>query len=141
MFDSPQEMGLLSDLKGNGWNHDIAWRGPTVMFASLLGALALAIGHHILNLNLAGKAVTDVAVDQQWISRAENAIAYIVKVLLVLATGIAYFQCVWQNARGKPTKIRHFDALFGVQDNLLEFRHVAFWCRRPVLLLTIVILW
>lgn len=111
------------------------------MFTSFFGAVIFAIGHHILNLKLDRKQVAQLAVDQQWISNAENTLAYAVKVLLVLATGTAYFQRVWHHARGKPTKLSEFDSLFGVQDSLLEFRHVAFWFRRPILLVGVLILW
>jgi hypothetical protein len=111
------------------------------MFTSFLSAVLFAIAHHVLNLNLDGKEVTELAVGQQWISRSGNALAYVVKVLLVLATGTAYFQRVWHHARGKPTKLSQFDSLFGVQESILEFRHVIFWFRRPILLLAALILW
>ncbi|EXJ60638.1 hypothetical protein A1O7_04791 [Cladophialophora yegresii CBS 114405] len=117
------------------------WRTPTAMFSSFLSAVLVAIAHHILNLKLDGREVAELAVDQQWISRIGNALAYVVKVLLVLATGTAYFQRVWHHARGKPTKLNQFDSLFGVQDSILEFRHAKFWLRRPILLLVALILW
>ena len=136
-----QEMGAILPSKGDGSVHAIDWRAPVVMFSSFAGAVLFAIAHHVLNLKLDGKEITELAVSQQWISRAGNALAYIVKMLLVLATGTAYFQRVWHHARGKPTKLSQFDSLFGVQDSILEFRHVTFWLRRPVLLLLIIILW
>ncbi len=37
--------------------------------------------------------------------------ANIVKLVLVLATGTAYFQCVWHHARCRPTKISQFDTI------------------------------
>ena len=134
-------MGGLFALKADVATHAVERRGPTIMFTSFLGAVLFAVGHHILNLKLDGKAVGDIAVDQQWISRAGNALAYIVKVLLVLATGTAYFQRVWHHARGKPTKLSQFDSLLGVPDNILELRHAVFWFRRPILLLAVLVLW
>ncbi|OQV00592.1 hypothetical protein CLAIMM_06069 [Cladophialophora immunda] len=119
----------------------IDWRGPIVMFLCFLGAVTFAVGHHVLNLKLQGRAVAEVSVDQQWVSRAGNALAYLVKVLLVLADGIAYFQCVWHHARGRPTKLSQFDSMFGALDNVLEFRHLSFWFRRPLLLLGVVVVW
>ncbi|ETI24513.1 hypothetical protein G647_03882 [Cladophialophora carrionii CBS 160.54] len=117
------------------------WRTPIIMVTAFPSAILFAVAHHILNLKLDGREVTELAVDQQWISRAGNALAYVVKVLLLLATGTAYFQRVWHHARGKPTKLSQFDSLFGVQDSIFEFRHVKFWLRRPVLLLVAMVLW
>ncbi|OAG42788.1 hypothetical protein AYO21_03071 [Fonsecaea monophora] len=57
------------------------------------GAIVLAVGHHVLNLTLDGRPVSAGPVEQQWVSRAGNALAYLVKVVLVLATGTAYVQC------------------------------------------------
>ncbi|OAL33093.1 hypothetical protein AYO20_07575 [Fonsecaea nubica] len=102
----------------------IHWHGPIVMFLCFIGAIALAVGHHILSLTLDGRPVSAVPVEQQWVSRAANALAYLVKVLLVLATGTA-----------------QFDAMFGVLDNVFEFHHLGFWMRRPVLLVVVVVLW
>lgn len=121
--------------------HSIDWYGPSVMFVCFVGAIILAIGHHILNLQLEGKAITEFILDQQWVSRSGNAIAYLVKLLLVLATGTSYFQCVWHHSRGRPTKISQFDSMFGVLDNIFELRHLAFWFRRPILLWTVAIVW
>ena len=128
--------------RGDGTSsHTVDSRVPLVMFTSFCGAVLLAIAHHVLNFKLHGKEITELAWDQQWISRAGNALAYVVKVLLVLATGTAYFQRVWYHARGKPTKLSHFDSLFGTPDSVLEFRHALFWLRRPVLLVVVLILW
>ncbi|KAL2423855.1 hypothetical protein ABEF95_008619 [Exophiala dermatitidis] len=111
------------------------------MLLCFTSSVVLAIGHHVLNLCLASKDVAELPVNQQWVSRGENALAYLVKILLVLATGTAYFQCVWHNARGRPTKISHFDSMFGALDNIVVLRHVRFWYRKPVLVMIVVIIW
>ncbi|KAL2394035.1 hypothetical protein ABEF93_002634 [Exophiala dermatitidis] len=111
------------------------------MLLCFTSSVVLAIGHHVLNLCLASKVVAELPVNQQWVSRGENALAYLVKVLLVLATGTAYFQCVWHNARGRPTKISHFDSMFGALDNIVVLRHVRFWYRKPVLAMIVIVIW
>lgn len=125
----------------DGSRHDIDWRGPSVMIFCFSLAILFAIGHHLLNICLDGKAVAEISLDQQWISRAVNAMAYMVKMLLVVATGIAYFQFVWQHARRRPLKIADFDSMFGSLDNIFELRHARFWLRRPILMLTVLIIW
>jgi hypothetical protein len=119
----------------------IDWSASTIMLISFIGAVLFAIAHHVLNTQLDGKEVSELAVDQEWITRVENVAAYLVKMLLVLATGIAYFQRIWYHARGRPTKLSQFDSLFGAQDSVLEFRHAPFWLRRPILLLIVLIIW
>ncbi|KIX94157.1 uncharacterized protein Z520_10183 [Fonsecaea multimorphosa CBS 102226] len=134
-------MGAILPSKCELLPQSIDWRGPVVMFLCFLGAITSAIGHHVLNLKLQGRAVAAVSVDQQWIFRAGNALAYLVKVLLVLAASTAYFQRVWHHARGRSMKLSQFDYMFGALDNILELRHLAFWVRRPVLLLAVAIVW
>jgi hypothetical protein len=136
-------MGGLSSLKGGlpSEHHAIHWRSPTSMFTSFFLAMIFAVAHHVLNIELDGRPVSDISVDQTWIFRAGNTLAYIVKVLLVLAVGNAYVQRIWYHARGKPTKLKNFDTLFGVPDNAFELRRLAFWFQKPVLLIVVLILW
>jgi hypothetical protein len=134
-------MGQLQSFSSDHASHPVDWHGPLVMFACFVGAIFFAVGHHVLNLCLQGKVTTEFPIDQQWISRGENAVAYTVKLLLVLATGTAYVQCVWHHARGRPTKITHFDTMFGVLDNIVDLRHLRFWFRRPILLGTVAVVW
>jgi hypothetical protein len=119
----------------------IDWRGPLLMLTCFVGAVILATGHHIFNSHLDGVPVAQFALDQQWVSRAENATAYVVKLLLLLATSTAYFQSVWHHARCRPTKISQFDTMFGALDNIFELRHFGFWLRRPVLVASVMIVW
>lgn len=134
-------MALVFPLADAGSTHHVDWRSPISMLICYVAAILCAVGHHVLNSCLHGKAVENFAFDQQWVARSGNAFAYMVKVLLVLATGTAYCQCVWQKAKQRPTKIGHFDSMFGVLDNILELRHLQFWLRRPILVLTVLIIW
>jgi len=68
-------------------------------------------------------------------------VAYLVTVLPALATGTAYFQCVWSEAREKPTNIGQFDWMFGALDNLLEIRHIHFWFKKSFPIMAVVIVW
>lgn len=134
-------MGGAISLADTSSTHHVHWRSPTSMLVCYVAAVFCAVGHHVLNLFIHGKAVETLPVDQQWVVRGGIALAYMVKVLLVLATGIAYCQCVWQKARQRPTKIEHFDILFGAMDNILELRRLRFWLRRPILGVTILVIW
>jgi len=119
----------------------VHWRAPTRVVLCLFGGITLALTHHVLSLHLHGMAVTDLSLTQPWVIRVSSALAYLVKVLLVVSAGAAYFQCVWQEARKTPTSIGHFDSMFGALDNVFEFSDLRFWLRRPVLTLTATIVW
>jgi hypothetical protein len=134
-------MGTAVHLPGSGLPQQIDLCLPISMLVCYITAILCAVGHHILNLRLHGKPVEELSINQQWVARSGNALAYMVKVLLVLATGTAYCQCIWQKVKERPTRIGHFDTLFGVQDNVLELRRLRFWVRRPTLALTVLILW
>ncbi|KAK5744823.1 hypothetical protein LTR17_001900 [Elasticomyces elasticus] len=84
----------------------VPWRAPATMIASLLAACALAISHHFFYASLDGTHVAPPqteGVRQSLVSRQQlntgggTALAFLVKMFLVLSVSTAYTQVFWWN--------------------------------------------
>jgi len=117
------------------------WRMPTIVLSCFFGGCILAILHHVLNSLLDGTAIADNVLSQQWIIRANNAIALMVKFLLVLATSIAYVQMMWKEVRTGPVEIARLDAMFAVLSTAFELWDLRFWLTHPLLSLPMAVAW
>jgi hypothetical protein len=118
----------------------IHWRVPTLMCLSFVAAIISAVSHHVLYSSLDGRAITD-DFEQQVVTSAGSALAFLVKVLLAISSSLAFIQCLWFSLRSRSVKIRTMDALFGILGNPLEFLDLRFWLGHPVLFLTAMTTW
>jgi hypothetical protein len=127
----------------------IYWRTPTIMIASLFGGVGLSLGHHFLYSRLAGTPIHDDSRDiigygvssQQLNIAAGTALAFLVKVCLVLAVTIAYTQAFWRAIGWKETRIKTIDVVDSALGNIWAFLHVRVWWRYPLLLSLALSVW
>jgi len=89
----------------------------TLMFGLLLLAVLVAVGHHLFYVYLDGRELNEVVLPQTWVIRVGNAFAFLFKLSLVSAIGVAYAQGFWFFVRRKDIEIRSLDAMFGVLYN------------------------
>ncbi|OCL03432.1 hypothetical protein AOQ84DRAFT_419192 [Glonium stellatum] len=117
---------------------DVHWRAPTAMiFCSVLG-ISVALVHHFF-YNYMDKQV--VGENQQWVTRAGTAAAFIVKLSLATATSIAYIQWLWFRLKTGHSTIEQLDSMFAVLGNAWEFLNLRFWLSRPLLTLSAAVTW
>jgi hypothetical protein len=128
------------------------WTSPPVtMFASLLVAFLLALGHHLFYAHLAGKSSPAGSYDilgttlskQHFNTALGTAFAFTVKSFLTLAVAIAYAQQFWRSAKAatSQTKVSTLDTLFSSLDNFLLLFKVHIWYRYPLLFSLALIAW
>jgi len=110
------------------------------MLATLIAGLLLAVGHHLFYSSLNGQPV-DTQIPQTWVNRIGAALAFLVKLFLVAAVGIAYTQYQWRTISRKPWQIKQIDSLTGVLNNAWFFYDVLLWIRVPTLAIIATISW
>ncbi|OCK77823.1 hypothetical protein K432DRAFT_459476 [Lepidopterella palustris CBS 459.81] len=66
-------------------------RVPMVMTFCLLTEIAFALAHHLLYSHMNNRVVRD-SQQQQWVTRASTASAFVVKLSLTTASSMAYAQ-------------------------------------------------
>ena len=113
----------------------------SVMLSCLVLGLLSAVGHHVFNRHWNGVDVQTASWSQDWVNRAGTSFAFLTKMFLGIATATAYTQCFWLTAQNQPLEIERLDSMFDVLDNALQFFHVSFWLRNPVLVLVAIITW
>ena len=119
--------------EGKHSNRDNRSNAPHVYMLGLLflGTL-VAIGHHFFYSYLDTRELQGVRLPQAWVIRMGNAIAFLLKIALVSAIGIAYAQGFWFFVRRNDLRIESLDAMFGVLSNPLLFFNWQFlrktWC-------------
>ncbi|KAK4574991.1 hypothetical protein LTR86_000841 [Recurvomyces mirabilis] len=123
------------------------------MLSAIFVGFAFALGHHFFYKSLAGTKVPD----QGWPYRgsrlsyqqvniaAGSTLAFLVKACLVLAVSMAYYQVFWRAAKaGRDSPlltVAQMDASYSGLSNLLAFKTISFWVRRPAMLSVAVIAW
>lgn len=110
------------------------------MIGSLLLGIAFAIGHHFFYRYCDGKEA-DHQLQQQWVTRAGTSFAFVVKLLLAIAAGMAYVQQCWVSLKSRPESIRRVDAMFSVLENALQFLDPGLWLRSPLLAFMAIVTW
>ncbi|KAK5679710.1 hypothetical protein LTS10_007658 [Elasticomyces elasticus] len=131
----------------------IHWLAPTVMMASFVCGVLLALSHHIFYANLRGNAVPTepyrpfkgASLPQQQLNTSVGtAFAFFIRVFLSIAAGTAYTQIFWRSVKGvkqSPTLAELDWASAGLQNvfGLFNLKHgrgypmlvimaVIFWC-------------
>ncbi|OAL39803.1 hypothetical protein AYO20_00715 [Fonsecaea nubica] len=131
---------VVSEIKDFQRFRHIHWRAPTVMGVGFLGGVILMAAHHALYQSLSGNPA-DSALLQLWAIRAGTALAFLSKLCLAIATGVAYDQWMWVKLHAKPHEIGVLDSMFAIPGNAFEFLAVRIWWRRPVLTFLAAITW
>ncbi|KAI1640731.1 hypothetical protein F4809DRAFT_661702 [Biscogniauxia mediterranea] len=117
-----------------------SWENPATMVSALvLGAVA-AIGHDRLYAFFDGRPV-GTNLEQQAITNAGTALAFLAKVFFTVATGTAFAQQFFHSLRRKQESISHLDMLFGLSENILPLLNARLWFRHPVLLVIGLVTW
>ncbi|KAM3069612.1 hypothetical protein ACMFMF_008826 [Clarireedia jacksonii] len=110
------------------------------MIASFSAGIIFAIAHHVyykaLDSQLAGSAAR-----QQWPLRFGTTFAFLVKVCLTTATGIAYVQGIWTIFRQRAVTIEAIDAAFAANTNVFKFSNWGFLSNFKIPVAIGVILW
>jgi hypothetical protein len=127
----------------------IHWRTPAALVSSLFAGIALALGHHFLYQTLAGTTVHDTSRDiigygissQQMNIAAGTALAFLVKVCLVLSVTIAYTQVFWKAIGHRETRIDTIDIIDSALGNIFMFLKVRVWWKYPLLLSLALSVW
>lgn len=132
----------------------IHWSAPSLMVASLLVGILLAVGHHLFYASLdRQRAVTTLEnygflgmqVSIQQINTAVGtAFAFLVKASLMLSISIAYFQIfMWSvgNDEKKGTQLVHLDVMTSALHDLVSLLSFKTWLRRPWLWPLAVVAW
>src|SRR5271156_4867371 len=107
----------------------VDWRVPGVMSLCFLLGIASAVGHDLFYRHWNGQSIDSAAWSQQWISRGGTAFAFLVKMFLAVATGIAYVQHFWVMVQSRPIRVSQVDAMFDVLGNPLQLLDVRLWSR------------
>ncbi len=125
--DEPQQ-GLEMPSQRN-----IHWRVPSVMLSCLFLGAGGAIGHHLFYRHWNGQEVDSASWPQEWINRSGTGFAFLVKMLLTIATGTAFVQHFWTSVNAKPLQIKSIDSMFEVLQNALQLFKFRVWVIHPVL--------
>ncbi|KAK3661743.1 hypothetical protein LTR56_000234 [Elasticomyces elasticus] len=123
----------------------IPWQAPATMITGLMAACALAIGHHFFYASLDGTHVAPPPVEgarrslvsqQQLNTGGGTALAFLVKMFLVLSVSTAYTQVFWQNAAmdGRKPTLSTLDTIYEAWRNPIRVLKVKLWLDCPMLL-------
>lgn len=132
--------------------HNASWNSPpTTMFASLLVAFLLALGHHLFYSHLAGRSSPGGSYDilgttlskQRFNTALGTAFAFMVKAFLTLAVAVAYAQQFWRCAKTATSKTRvsTLDTLFSSLHDFTSLFKMHIWFRYPLLFALTLIAW
>jgi len=119
----------------------LPWRAPSILIGSFIGAICLAIGHHLFYNSLNGQRVEDSAFDQQFNVGIGTAFAFLVRALLVLSVGTTYWQLFWRTLRSRTLTVARLDTIFSLLDNPFTFAKVGTLRRHALLVLVALLSW
>lgn len=131
----------------------VHWRPPAVMLGAFLSGILLAIGHDQFYQSLNGKtaptdkyAVGGFAFSKQQTNlNIGSALAFLVKVCLVLASSVAYVQVFWKTTDKMSAEggvlLSKVDSMHLAYQNLLEFLTPSLWRSAPGLILIALTMW
>ncbi|KAI5921986.1 hypothetical protein F4810DRAFT_310396 [Camillea tinctor] len=117
-----------------------SWVNPATMVSALVLGAVGAIGHDRVYAFFNGQPV-GTNLEQQGIKNAGTALAFLVKVLFTVATGISFAQQFFHSLRRKQESISHLDMLFGLSENIFSLLNAKLWFRHPILLVIGLITW
>ena len=99
------------------------------------------MGHHLFYRHWNGQAIDDAAWSQEWINRSGTGFAFLVKMLLTIATGTAYVQHFWMSVKTKTLQIKSIDTMAEVLQNALQLFDFRVWFVQPVLAVVAMVTW
>jgi hypothetical protein len=123
------------------------------MFMASASGLFIAVGHHLFYENLDGQEVpsqrwktSGIELTTQQVNIAlGTALAFLVKVCLVLAVSSSYTQAIWSAAKaskkGQHMSIADLDAAFSALGNLGALSKLHLWAKHPLMLSLVAIAW
>jgi hypothetical protein len=126
---------------------------PLTMIMALISGLFAAIGHHLFYEGLDNQIVPSQGwkaygiefTSQQLNIAGGTALAFLVKLCLVLAVSTSYTQAIWDTARActkeRGMTITQLDAAFSVLSNIVALKEVRLWSRYPMLILLATVAW
>jgi hypothetical protein len=127
------------------------WRAQTLMICAFVGRVLLSLGHDLFYSRFNGTTapygyyhLMRSQVSQQQTNVAiGTALAFLVKVSLVLASAVAFFQIFWKevnNAR-KSITINRLDAMDSAIHDVLALVNPVLWLRVPALVSVAFVAW
>ncbi|KAF2790959.1 hypothetical protein K505DRAFT_364254 [Melanomma pulvis-pyrius CBS 109.77] len=128
---------------------EVFWPSMLMLMPLILG-VAFALGHHLFFTHLSGRVVPDTHFinsarmqlsTQQANLAIGNAFAFLVKVCLNTAVGIAYVQLFWATIFQKPQTISAVDTMFSSLSNFFTLGRGRVWWQHPLLLLLALTVW
>ena len=111
-----------------------------VAIASFASGALFALGHHEFYKSLNGRIVRSQD-EQEWNIRIGTGLAFLVKLCLGTAAGIAYTQALWYTLKDNPVKVRTIDALFDLPRNLLYLANIEVWKKGYILAPVAALIW
>lgn len=129
----------------------IHWAAPTIMLASLLTGVLLALGHHLFNAHLQGRPVpagdytpfSSLAISKQQFNASMGiAFAFFVRNFLAIAASATYVQVLWHSIqhRRAPT-LADLDWAFAGLDNFLGLFNFRRGRKFPLLIILAIVFW
>lgn len=100
----------------------------------------MMVSHHALYQAVHGQPANSPVI-QLWVIRAGTALAFLSKLCLAVATGVAYDQWMWVNLQARSHEIGTLDTMFAVLANAFEFLSLRVWARRPLLTFLAAVTW
>ena len=104
------------------------------MICCFITGITFALTHHFFH-NHMDKHIVNDASQQQWVTRAGTAAAFIVKLSLATATSAAHTQWLQFQLGTDTPKVERLDTMFSVLGNAWEFTNLRFWLYHPLLAL------
>jgi hypothetical protein len=132
---------------------DVGLLMPLMMLMALISGMFMAIGHHLFYKGLDGRVVPSQGwkaygielTSQQLNIAGGTALAFLVKLCLVVAVSTSYTQAIWSAAKActkeRGMSIRQLDAAFSVLGNIVALTQVRLWARHPMLISLATVAW
>lgn len=110
------------------------------MIGSLMVGIVLAVAHDLFYRYLTGRYV-DRVLSQTWVTNVGTAMAFLVRMFLVIATGIAFVQHQWRNMKARSFEVEEIDNMSGMIEDVFTLLHIRLWGRVPTLVVIALISW
>jgi len=110
------------------------------MFGALLIGILLAVGHAVFYWWLNGKQVNKT-LSQTWVTNIGTAFAFLIKMFLAIAAGIAFTQHQWRNMRAQTFEVGEIDTVTTMLEDIFALLDVRMWPRVPTLVIIAIITW
>lgn len=110
------------------------------MILAFLFGVASAIAHDRFYAHFHHRLV-GTGFEQNVVHSTGNALAFLTKLLLALAAGIAYTQHFWLNSSQTPATIDQIDSMTSIFSNIFYFLDFTVWTQHIILWIIAVVVW